>query len=121
MNIFSTDIFLETMGESFFPERRRSIEVFQVGGQTLRLLVLDGHEIVRTAPYYDFPQALEAEPHVATKPLGYFPRAVVRVRPAARNEPLARGRAGLTVHRLDAVPRPRVVRTAPGGPRRADE
>ncbi len=91
MNIFSTDTFLETLGETFFPERRRTIEVFQVGGQTLRLLVLDGHEIVRSAPFYDFPQALAAEPHVATKHLGYFPRAVVRVRPAAPNEPLAEG------------------------------
>lgn len=91
MNIFSTDLFLETLGETFFPERRRSIELFRVGGQTLRLLVLDGHEVVRAAPFYDFPQALEDGPHSGAKPLGYFPRAVLRTRPAAPNEPLAEG------------------------------
>jgi Acetyltransferase (GNAT) domain len=77
MNVFTTPAFLEIAGELFFPRRARSIELFRINGQVLRLLVLDGRHVVRTMPYYDFPQPLEGQ--FGTLPeLAFFPRTVVR-------------------------------------------
>lgn len=81
MNIFSTSLFLETAGSLFYPRRKRSIELFELEGRVLRLLVLDGRTVVRTMPFYDYPQPLESG--VGLKPLAYFPRTVVETTSAA--------------------------------------
>jgi len=78
MNVFSTPTFLEAAGELFFPGRRRSIELCRVEGRLLRLLVLDGREVVQAMPFYDFPQPLEAADEEPVRELRYFPRTVVR-------------------------------------------
>lgn len=80
MNVFTTRAFLETAGELFYPSRRRSIELCRIEGRLLRLLVLDGREVVRTMPFYDFPQPLEGGPPAGepVRELTYFPRTVVR-------------------------------------------
>jgi Acetyltransferase (GNAT) domain len=77
VNIFSSSEFLEVMGEVFFPHGRRSIELRRVEGRVLRLLVVDG-EVVRSAPFYDFPQPLEGVPSGTLEELTYFPRTVLR-------------------------------------------
>ena len=75
MNIFSTPLFLETAGALFYPRRRRTIETFLLDGRVLRLLVLDGKTVVRTMPFYDFPQPLESSAGSGgVRPLAYFPR-----------------------------------------------
>jgi hypothetical protein len=77
VNIFTTDAYLETLGTVFFPKRRWAIELRRVQGRVLRLLVLDGRTAVRRAPFYDFPQPLEAVPEQPVTALSYFPRTVL--------------------------------------------
>lgn len=91
MNLFSTDAFLETAAELFHPGRTHSIEVCRVGGQLLRLLVLDDGEVMERAPYYDFPQPLEG-PHAGPlRELAYFPRTVVATTTVEARVPEAKG------------------------------
>ena len=77
MNIFSTDLFLETAGALFHPGAERRIETFMLENRLLRLLVLDGKTVVRTMPFYDYPQPIEVAPPGPVVPLSYFPRTVV--------------------------------------------
>lgn len=91
MNVFTTDAFLETVGELYFPARRRAIEVCRVEGRLLRLLVLDGHEIVRTAPFYDYPQPLDGPVGGPVRELAYFPRTVVATTTIAERTPEVAG------------------------------
>lgn len=81
MNVFTTSGFLEIAGELFFPERKRTVELCRVEGRLLRLLVLDGSEVVRTMPFYDFPQPLVGDFDAKVRELAYFPRTVVRTMP----------------------------------------
>ncbi|MBK7857905.1 MAG: GNAT family N-acetyltransferase [Archangiaceae bacterium] len=81
MNLFSTELFLETAGELFYPSRRRRIETFDVQGRALKLLVLDRDEVVQSMPFYDFPQPLEGGR--GGRSLPYFPRSVVRTVPVS--------------------------------------
>ena len=76
MNVFTTDAFLETAGELFFPRGRREVRPFVLEGRALKLLTVDG-SVVRSMPFYDFPQPLEVVPPNA-QPLPYFPRMVLR-------------------------------------------
>lgn len=78
MNIFTTDAFLETAGASFFPGRKHRIEVCRLAGQRLRLLVLDGHEVVGRMPFYDFPQPLDDAQGPVDREIFHLPRTVLR-------------------------------------------
>lgn len=78
MNIFTTDAFLETAGASFFPDRKRRIEVCRLSGQRLRLLVLDGTEVVGRMPFYDFPQPLDDVQGPVDREIFHLPRTVLR-------------------------------------------
>jgi CelD/BcsL family acetyltransferase involved in cellulose biosynthesis len=80
VNIFTSPGFLEVLGDVYFPGRQRSIELRQVEGRVLRLLLVEGR-VITSAPFYDFPQPLEqpAEPGIAR--LAYFPRTVLRTAP----------------------------------------
>ncbi len=76
MNVFTTPEFLETAGDVFFPNQRRSLEVFRIDGRVLRLLVVNG-TVIERMPFYDYPQPLEGW----TGPVEerwFFPRTVVR-------------------------------------------
>lgn len=78
MNIFTTDAFLETAGALFYPKHERRIEVCQLEGRRLRLLVLDGTEVVTRMPFYDFPQPLEGKAGAEKeREISFFPRTVV--------------------------------------------
>lgn len=92
MNVFSTPEYLELAGALFFPRARRQVELFRVEGRVLRLLVVDGKP-VRTMPFYDFPQPLDAvPPGQAVQRLDYFPRTVVHTEPIeARQGPEPEG------------------------------
>lgn len=78
MSVFSTPAFLETLAELYYPGRAAAVEACRLEGRTLRLLVLDGHEVVTTAPFYDFPQPLEAPWPGPARALRYLPRAVLQ-------------------------------------------
>lgn len=78
MNIFTTEAFLETAGELFFPHRQRRIEVCRLEGRRLRMLVLDGHEAVGQMNFYDFPQSLDDAKGPVDREVLWLPRAVVR-------------------------------------------
>ena len=78
MSVFSTTAYLETLAELGFPGRAAAVEVCRVEGVALRLLVLDGHEVVTTAPYYDFPLPLETPWTGPARPLRYVPRTVLQ-------------------------------------------
>lgn len=91
MNVFTTDAFLDTAGACFFPGRDRRVELFEVEGRLLKLLVVDGRVIERM-PFYDYPQPLDVAPPGPVKPLRYFPRTVVTTEPVeARTGPEAPG------------------------------
>ncbi len=78
MNIFTTDAFLETAGSIFFPQRTRRIEVCHLEGRRLRLLVLDGREVVERMNFYDFPQPLTEAKGPVDREITWFPRTVLR-------------------------------------------
>jgi CelD/BcsL family acetyltransferase involved in cellulose biosynthesis len=78
MNIFTTDIFLETAGALFFPQRKRRIEVCRLEGRRIPLLVLDGHEVVGRMPFYDFPQPLDDARGPVDREIFHLPRTVLR-------------------------------------------
>ena len=78
MSVFSTPAFLETVAELYHPGRAAAVEVCRIDGLALRMLVLDGHEVVTSAPFYDYPQPLEAPGTGQARPLRYVPRTVLR-------------------------------------------
>lgn len=78
MNVFTTDAFLETAGELFFPRRSRQVEICRLEGRRIPLLVLDGREVVGRMPFYDFPQPLNDSKGPVDREIGWLPRTVVR-------------------------------------------
>lgn len=76
MNLFSTDVFLRTLGDVRYPGRAQAVEVYRVAGRWFRLLSVDG-EPVTFAPFLDFFQPLAQPPPGPAKELGYLPRAVI--------------------------------------------
>lgn len=83
MNLFSTDVFLHTVGDLGFPGRPRSIELVRVGTHRFRLLVVEGRHILTQWPFLDFFQPLpEEEPGLPARRLGYLPVASVLTLPA---------------------------------------
>lgn len=81
MNIFTTDAFLDTAGALFFPQRTRRIEVCQLEGRRVRLLVLDDEEVVGRMPFYDFPQPMSDAGGPVDREITYLPRTVLRTVP----------------------------------------
>lgn len=90
MNLFTTDAFLETAAEVFYPGHESHIEVFRVRGLLLRLLVVDGAPVLR-APYYDFPQPLDGPWEGPVHELAYFPRTVLATTTIDARVPEAKG------------------------------
>lgn len=78
MNIFTTDAYLQTAGELLFPHRARSIETCRLEGRRVRLLVLDGQEVVGKMPFYDYPQPLDEPKGPVDREISWLPRTVVR-------------------------------------------
>ncbi|MDP3151624.1 MAG: GNAT family N-acetyltransferase [Archangium sp.] len=87
MNIFTTDAFLETAGALFYPERKRAIEVCRLEGRRLRLLVLDGEEVVGRMPFYDFPQPMADAKGPVDREIFYLPRTVLETVPLTGSNP----------------------------------
>jgi hypothetical protein len=85
MNVFTTDVFLDTAGAVFFPGQHVEKKVFRVDGRLLRLLVVEGR-IISRMPFYDFPQPLDAWDGDITE-RWFFPRTVVRTTPARPRRP----------------------------------
>jgi hypothetical protein len=76
MNIFSTDAYLESLAEVYFPGKPKSIEEFRVEADAFRLLVVGGAPITEFA-FLDFVQPLARKPSGKTRALGYLPNAVL--------------------------------------------
>ena len=91
MNIFTTDAFLETAGALFYPERKRAIEVCRLEGRRLRLLVLDGDEVVGRMPFYDFPQPMADAKGPVDREIFYLPRTVLETVSVEGRKPEAQG------------------------------
>jgi CelD/BcsL family acetyltransferase involved in cellulose biosynthesis len=72
MTIFSSDVFLRTVGEVFFQDHRSAPAQFTVDGRIYRLLEVDGAPVTR-APFVDFFEPVTAFEGRA-RPLGYLPR-----------------------------------------------
>jgi hypothetical protein len=71
MNMYSTDVFLRTMGEVYFTGRRYEPALFAVDGRVYRLLAVDGAPITRW-PFVDFFEPVSA-PQGSARALGYLP------------------------------------------------
>ena len=78
MNIFTTDAFLDTAGDLFFPQRERRVELCRLEGRRLRLLMLDGKDVAGSMPFYDFPQPEADAKGPVDREIFYFPRTVLR-------------------------------------------
>jgi hypothetical protein len=90
MNIFSTDAYLTTLAEVYFPGKPHSIELYRCEGKVFRLLSVDG-QIISTWAFLDFVQPLDSAEGPAQE-LGYLPKAVLRTtraedRPAVGEAP----------------------------------
>lgn len=72
MNIFSSDVFLRTLGEVFFEDRRYAPAFYRVDGRVYRLLQVDGAPVTRW-PFVDFFEPVPAFEGRA-RSLGYLPR-----------------------------------------------
>ncbi len=59
MNFFSSDEFLESLAESFFPGQERSIGLFEVEGKTYRLLQVGRGRVITEWPFLDFVEPVD--------------------------------------------------------------
>ena len=91
MNVFSSEAYLRTLVEIYFPRRRWTIELFETQGAQHRLLVVDGHGPVTLWPFLDFPQPLDAPAAEKARPLGYLPRAVLETTTVEQRVPSVPG------------------------------
>src|SRR5258708_31660783 len=92
MNLFSSDVYLNTVADIYFPGRTRAVEIFRTGGKYFRLLVTDNREVITTWPFLDFLEPLENPPPEVCKELAYIPNTVIEITPAD-GRPLGGGRA----------------------------
>lgn len=67
MNLFSSPEFLKAIADTYFAGRSAAVEDVRVGGETLRLLVLDGKEIITHVRFLDYHVPLEGAPLADTK------------------------------------------------------
>lgn len=72
MNMFSSEVFLRTLGEVCFTSRRYEPALFAVEGRVYRLLRVDGAPLT-SFPFVDFFEPVAA-PHGSARSLGYLPR-----------------------------------------------
>jgi len=94
MNIFSSDVYLDTVGEVYFPDRARAIDIFRTASKYFRLLVIEGKQVITSWPFLDFVEPLDFAPTNSVKELSYIPSAVLETVPADRGSPGA-GRVGV--------------------------
>ncbi len=87
MNLFASDIYLDTVADIYFPGRVRAIEIFRTGGNYFRLLALDNKEVITTWPFLDFLEPLSNPPIKGFKELAYIPNTVLEIIPADRRSP----------------------------------
>lgn len=87
VNFFSTVEYLEALGDTHFSTRRWAVEVCEIEGRLLRLLVLDGRTPVHEAPFYDFPQPLEVPAEGPRRSLRYYPKTVVQTTGTGEADP----------------------------------
>jgi len=73
-DIFSSDLYLSTLGEIYFPNSQYSFEVFEVENLYYSLLVIDGKRIITTFPFLDFFHHLTSPPKKNTKKVAFIPR-----------------------------------------------
>jgi hypothetical protein len=71
MNMFSSDVFLRTLGEVYFAGHRYEPALFAVDGRVCRLLMVDGAPITRWQ-FVDFFEPVLA-PGAPARALGYLP------------------------------------------------
>ncbi len=91
MNLFSTDAFLETLAELYYPGRRWAVEVCRVEGRYLRLLVVGRREVVLSAPFFDYPQPVEDPVPGPVRELSWVPRTVLRTTTVEDRAPEPKG------------------------------
>ncbi len=76
MSFFSSDAFLEVVGDVFHPGTPRTFAPVQVGGEAFRLLVLKNRKIVSRAPFWDYVEPLPPGGPQPSHRLSHLPHAV---------------------------------------------
>ena len=84
VNFYASPEYLEVVAQTYFSGRRASVENVRIGGDVLRLLVVDGRRVVTNVDFLDYHAPLpEAESGPVTRSFGYAPSVARRVIAAA--------------------------------------
>lgn len=77
MNFYASEQYLAAAAEVYFPGRRYTIEDVRVGDQVLRLLVLDGKQVVTHLEFLDYHEAVRSpDPSRPVRKTGYVASVV---------------------------------------------
>lgn len=76
-NFFSSNNYLTTLAEIFYPGKKYSFEIFRVLNKYYRLLVIADSKIITSFPFLDFHEEIDPI-HWANKKINYIPKVVVK-------------------------------------------
>jgi hypothetical protein len=77
MNFFSSDVFLSTLAEVYFPGRQFEIAYYETRGQLFRLLSIEGAPPITLWDFMDSVAPVEGTPEGQVRPLGHLPRVIL--------------------------------------------
>jgi hypothetical protein len=76
MSFFSSDAYLSTIADVFYPGQAYRCEPVAVGSEAFRLLVVNGKDIVSRIPFWDYVEPLTQVADPPRRSLPYLPHAV---------------------------------------------
>lgn len=76
-NFFSTDVYLSSLAETYFPGREWRIELFDTRGKVFRLLRIEPDAVITAWPFLDFVEPLGEVPAGPVAELGYLPHVAL--------------------------------------------
>lgn len=85
-NFFSSDEYLSTLAQVYFPNKKFTIELFEINKQFYRLLVIDNSKVINSFPFLDFLQEINP-PEKTAKKINYIPKAVIRTKTYTGDDP----------------------------------
>jgi hypothetical protein len=78
VNFFSSDVFLSTLAEVYFPGQQWEVASYETRGQLFRLLSIEGAPPITLWEFMDSVAPAEGPPSASARPLGYLPRVILK-------------------------------------------